>query len=251
MSETTDHVQMHLKSSDQKSERCASIPSEPFCASWNPGEQLLPAGVQPTESLSQESSQIKQHASLTPMYVPSTVVPDSSQNGNSSFVPQSFSSFQPCLPLGFSVHTPPPNIRHLLTSSVVSTSFSPPSSLPMNIVPLVGNANNVSNQWSASQLPSNSSNVNEWHAGTSYWNETSKFQNNNIKEDSRHYPSDRSKDYHSNHSSKRTIPIRRRCGKLRKFMRGNWVQLFSKGNSFRNQRRGKRDPPSFKRNPRK
>ncbi|CAL1288413.1 unnamed protein product [Larinioides sclopetarius] len=239
-------VETEIPTSKLKSTNSATMPPNILLAGWNSGKEPPPPGIEPTESPSQEglSIQASPHTSVPQVY-PATVQ-DTSQHVNSAFYPQSFSSFQPGLPLGFSVHTPPPNIKHFPPPPIISTSFPPPPPLPIHVVsPQATDNNLVKDQWPALQPPGNQTEGSEWHAGSSHWKEAADHQGNQGEGDSRYYSSDRSNDYGNDNFYKRDSS-NRHWDRPRRFAHGHWVKNPSRGR-YTNQRRGKRGP-SFRRN---
>ncbi|GFT01820.1 PHD finger protein 3 [Nephila pilipes] len=225
-------------------------PPKMLLTGWSPGKEPPPPGIEPSESFSHENVPMNiSHTSVPSVYATTTVVHDSSQHVNSTFLPQSFASFQPRLPLGFSVHTPPPNIKHFPPPPIVPTPFPPPPPppLPMHVVPTNGSENNlVKEQWSGVQLSSHHSEGTEWHAGTSHWDETSDHQGNSVEIDSRYFSNNRSDDYSGDNFYKKDTSDRH-WAKSQNFAGGTWVKHPSRRVGFGNRRRGKRGS-SFRKN---
>ncbi|XP_055929009.1 uncharacterized protein LOC129960026 [Argiope bruennichi] len=234
-----------LPLSEQKIKSIATMPPNVLLSGWNSGKEPPPPGIEPTETPSQESLSIQSspHTSVPQIYV--STVQDTSQHVNSAFHPQAFSSFQPRLPLGFSIHTPPPIIKHFPPPPIVSTSFPLPPPLTMHVVPSqVTDSNLVKDQWPALQPPSHQTEGSEWDVGSSHWKVTSDHHGNQCEGDSRYYSSDRSNDYGNEDFYKRDVSARL-WNRPQKFTYQRWGKKPSKG--FTNQRRGKRGS-SFKRN---
>ncbi|GBL85930.1 PHD finger protein 3 [Araneus ventricosus] len=239
-------TETEVPSSKQKSKNSATMPPNILLAGWNSGKEPPPPGIEPAESPSQESLSIQTNPHTSVPQVYAATVQDTSQHVNSAFYTQSFSSFQPRLPLGFSVHTPPPNIKHFPPPPIVATSFPPPPPMPMHVVPPQATDNNlVKDQWPALQPPGHQTEGNEWHAGSSHWKEAADHQGNQGEGDTRYYSSDRSNDYGNDNFYKRDAS-NRHWDKPRRFGHGHWVKNPSRGR-YTNQRRGKRGP-SFRRN---
>ncbi|GFW64256.1 death-inducer obliterator 1 [Trichonephila clavipes] len=224
-------------------------PSKMLLTSWNPGEEPPPPGIEPSEQFSEENSSVNvSHTTTPPVCTTTALVHDSSEHINSTFLPQSFASFQPRLPLGFSVHTPPPNIKHFPPPPIIASPFPPPPPppLPMHIVPTNGSENNlIKEQWSGVQLPSHHSDGTEWPTGTSHCYETSEHQGNPMEGDSQYRP----EDYNSDHFYKKDTSDRHGA-KPQNFVSGTWVKHPSRRDRFENHRRGRRGS-SFRRNMRK
>ncbi|GFR17190.1 PHD finger protein 3 [Trichonephila clavata] len=224
-------------------------PPKMLLTSWNPGEEPPPPGIEPSEQFSEENVPVNvSHTATPPVYTTTALVHDSSQHINSTFLPQSFASFQPRLPLGFSVHTPPPNIKHFPPPPIIPSPFPPPPPppLPMHIVPTNGSENNlIKEQWSGVQLPSHHSEGTDWPTGTSHCYETSEHQGNPMEGDSQYRP----EDYNSDNFYKKDTSDRH-WAKPQNFVGGTWVKHPSRRDRFEHHRRGKRGS-SFRRNMRK
>lgn len=199
-------------------------------SSWNQYKEPPPPGIEPTELPAQESTFLSKTISSTPTSdnsLPSSyslsIIQGTQQLGSHFPPPLPPSSFPPPLPPGFSIQTPPPNLKNFPPPNIISTSFPPP---PLPIVTKASDLNTSTETWPSWNIPPQQSKDSNWQYEN--WKPT---QEVDCAESSSHYypPSNQDQFYRGESSSEG------RWNRPQRF-RSNWNKRPARGGRWRGRR---------------